>query len=175
MKGVRLRHGTPEDVPAMAALMESLPEWFTAEAVGEVRKAGATMPGLVALDRAGTLIGFLLWQPRQSECEITWIAVRRDRHRQGVGRTLMARMLELVQKAGVKHVRVATVAPTVEYEPYARTRAFYEARGFTLQEIKPGGWPDGTDRADYVLELAEQVPGRPAVESPPHNPEEGWT
>ena len=153
MSDIRLRSAAPDDVPALAALMEGLPEWFTAEAVETVRAVAGALPGIAAVDEAGAVVGFVLWEQRPGEWEICWIAVDKVRHRQGIGRLLMTRMLALAQEAGVGRIRVATVAPTEDYEPYARTRAFYEAFGFAIQEIKPAGWPDGTDRADYVLDL----------------------
>ena len=152
MKGISLRTATADDLPAMVALMESLPDWFTAEAVQKVRTVDAALPGLVAIDE-GAVVGFLLCELRETDCEIKWIAVAPSRQRQGIGKMLVARLLELMRESGAVLLRVATVAPTVDYEPYARTRAFYEACGFTLRHITPHGWPDGTDRADYVLEL----------------------
>jgi len=153
MNEIHLRPATPEDVPAMAALIASLPEWFTPQAVAQVCAEAAVQKGLVATDDAGALVGFILWDEEANQIEIKWTAVAPDRHRQGIGTALMTRFLGRAREAGAHRVRVATVAPTEDYEPYARTRAFYEAFGFAIQEIKPAGWPDGTDRADYVLDL----------------------
>jgi ribosomal protein S18 acetylase RimI-like enzyme len=48
--------------------------------------------GLVAVDD-GTVVGFLTWQPRFEEAaEITWMAVRSDRRRQGIGHALIDRL-----------------------------------------------------------------------------------
>lgn len=153
MKRILLRETTPEDAPALAALLERLPEWFTAEEVETVRAVAADLPGLAAINENDAVIGFLVWEQRLDEWEICWIAVAKELHRRGTGQMLLARMLEQVRESGVKRVRVKTVAPTVEYEPYARTRAFYEACGFRLESIQPHGWPDGTDKAEYVLDL----------------------
>lgn len=152
MTDVIVREASSEDLPAMAELMESLPEWFTKDAVEEVRGLCPASPGLVGVDEAGATAGFLLWERRGEECEIKWIAVARERHRQGIGRMLVARLLELMAAIGLHRICAATVAPTVEYDPYARTRAFYEACGFRLETVEAHGWPDGTDKALYVLE-----------------------
>ena len=153
MKGISLRTAIPHDLPAIVAIVESLPKWFTADAVQKVRTIDAHLPGLVALDE-DAVVGFLLWEQRETDCGIKWIAVAPNRHRQGIGRMLVTRLVELMRAAAVTQVRVETLAPTIEYEPYARTRAFYEACGFTLRKIEPRGWPDGSDRAEYVLELS---------------------
>ena len=154
MQDVSLRTTTAEDVPALTALLERLPEWFTAEAIETVRSAGADPPGLAAVDKDDAIVGFLLWEERPDEWEICWIAVARDLHRRGIGRMLLTHMLARVRKAGAHRVRVKTLAPTVCYVPYDRTRAFYEAVGFALQCIEPHGWPDGSDKAEYVVDLA---------------------
>ena len=133
VRSVQLRDVRSQDVAAMAALMKTLPEWFTPEAVHDLRQGAAKLPGLVATDSAGEVAGFLLWEPQGSEWQIRWIAVAKGRHRQGIGKLLMTRALELARLGVVRRVRVATVAPTVDYEPYARTRAFYEAFGFSLE------------------------------------------
>ena len=153
MKSMRLREATGEDLTALAAIMRALPEWFTAEAVEEFSATAKGWHGLVAVEDDEVRVGFLLWQRQQEVCEIKWIAVARDRQRRGIGRTLIARLVELAQATGVARLEVATVAATVEYEPYARTRAFYQACGFKLESVEPHGWPDGTDKAVYVLDM----------------------
>ena len=150
MNDIQLRDATSQDAPAMTALIASLPEWFTHEEVETVR-AVAGPPGVVALDETGRMVGFLVWEQRPDEWEICWTAVARKLHRRGVGKRMLAWMLDRAREAGIKRVRVKTVAHTTDYEPYARTRAFYEARGFRLDNIEPHGWPDGTDKATYVL------------------------
>ena len=64
MQDVSLRTTTAEDVPALTALLERLPEWFTAEAIETVRSAGADPPGLAAVDKDDAIVGFLLWEER---------------------------------------------------------------------------------------------------------------
>ena len=153
MTRIQLRQATTEDVPAMTALMVSLWEWFTPEAGEEVRAEDARLPGLLALNEDEQVVGFVLWEQRVDECEVKWIAVAREHHGQGIGKMLMAAVADRARETGASRLRVATVAPTVQYEPYARTRAFYEACGFELERTQAHGWPDGTDRGDYVLRL----------------------
>lgn len=153
MSETQLRPTTMEDVPAMTAIMEALPEWFTPQAVERVRAEDCRLPGLVAADEDGNIVGFVLWEEKPDEWEIAWVAVAREHHGRGIGRTLLAAMLDRARQAGIACLRVATVAPTVAYEPYARTRAFYERCGFRLESMQKRGWPDGTDRGDYVLQL----------------------
>ena len=142
-----------EHAQAMAALVDSLKEWFTPDVPAKVRAEAETSPGLVALDDDGALVGFLIWGQKPHEYQIEWIAVARERHRQGIGRLLVSRLVALMRDAGVMRLRVDTVAPNVDYEPYAGTRSFYEACGFSLESIEPAGWPDSTDKATYAMLL----------------------
>lgn len=153
MRDISLRDATSQDAPAMTALIASLPEWFTPDEVETVRQVVGP-PGVVALNDHGQLVGFVAWEQRQTEWEICWIAVARDLHRAGIGKRMLDWMLERARAAAVPRIRVQTVAHTTDYEPYARTRAFYETCGFELESIDPKGWPDGTDKAIYVLPLA---------------------
>jgi len=152
MSDIRYRDATPLDAPAMTALIASLPEWFTPEEVETVRQVVGP-PAVVAIGDTGEIVSFLAWEQRTHEWEICWIAVARELHRRGVGRRMVEMMLERARAAEVAYIRVQTVAPTTEYEPYARTRAFYEALGFRLESVEPKGWPDGTDKGIYYLQL----------------------
>jgi len=148
-----LRPLTTDDIEPVVELTRSLHGWFTPDCLEEVRAFCRRMPGLVAVDEAGTIFGYVLWQEGREEWEVHYLGVARELHRRGIGKILLERLLELAREKGALWLRVATVAPTEDYEPYAATRAFYEALGFTLQSMEPSGWPDGTDRADYLMEI----------------------
>ncbi len=152
MNDVQLRDATPQDAPGMTALIASLSEWFSPDEVGTVREVVGP-PGVVATASSGEIVAFLVWEARPDEWEICWIAVARDRHRQGLGKQMLAWMLERARRAGITRIRVQTVAATTDYAPYVPTRAFYEAAGFVLESIEPDGWPDGLDKAVYALAL----------------------
>ena len=152
MSGIRLREATRHDKEDMIALIASLPEWFTPDDLATAREVGGP-PGVVAVDEAGAIVGLLEWEGRPDEWEICWIAVARERHRQGLGRRMLAWMLERAAAADAQRIRVQTVADTTDYEPYVPTRAFYVANEFRLVSVEPNGWPDGMDKAVYVLRL----------------------
>jgi GNAT superfamily N-acetyltransferase len=152
MNDIHLRAASPQDAPAMTALIASLTEWFSPAEVETVREVIGP-PGVVAVDGAGTIIGFLVWEQRPDEWEICWIAVARDQHRRGLGRRMLRWTVERACREGVSRIRVQTVAATSDYEPYVGTRAFYDACGFELDSIESQGWPDGLDKGIYVLRL----------------------
>ena len=151
MMEVTLREARPEDGPAIAALVQALPQWFTPDVVEKAPADAARYPTLVAVDTHGGIIGAVVWKIESNAAEIEWLMVAPEHHRCGLGRRMMMELIARLETAGVTRLVVATLAHTIEYEPYARTRAFYEAMGFVLEHIEPAGWPDGTDKATYVL------------------------
>ena len=152
MSDVVVRPATPDDAPAMVALAAELREWFNKDVPEEVRSDCSRCAGLVA-EVDGTIVGFLLWLREADVCDIKWLAVVRERHRQGIGSLLVNGLVQSARAAGARRISVDTLAPTHDYEPYARSRAFYEARGFQLAGVEPGGFPEGSDKATYVLQL----------------------
>jgi len=53
---------------------------------------------------------------------------------------MLDRAEALLARDGVEYLQVKTLADTVEYEPYARTRAFYSACGFRPLQVFPDLW-----------------------------------
>lgn len=41
-----------------------------------------------------------------------------------------------MRKTGIREIRVETVAQQTKYEPYERTRAFYEEIGFHVENVE---------------------------------------
>jgi GNAT superfamily N-acetyltransferase len=152
MGHVALRFVSENDVSALVSLVADLPEWFHKGVPEEVRLDCARCAGLVA-EVEGAIAGFVLWVNEAEVFEIKWLAVMRERHRQGIGSLLIDGLVQTAGAAGAKRISVDTLAPTHDYEPYARSRAFYEARGFQLSRIEHGGFPEGSDKATYVLAL----------------------
>ena len=134
------------DAPACDAVVATLP-YFFGQPVGiaECASAVRSEPGLVAVDRYGTVVGFLTYRSHHPHsAEITWMAVRHDERRKGVGRVLVDALDNLLARRGVPLVFVITLGPSV-HEPgvidgYGGTRAFYERVGFIpLRELDAWG------------------------------------
>ena len=95
MIDVEVRSLAPGDADACDAIVAGLPYHFGQEQ-GRRDCAAAVRrdPGLVAL-RDGEVLGFLTFVPRFEEAaEITWMAVRNDRRRRGVGHRLVERLTD---------------------------------------------------------------------------------
>ena len=142
----------PEDAPACDAIVLTLPYHFGNEGGrAECAQAVRTQAGLVAVEN-GQVVAFLtLRRHEAASAEVTWMAVRADRRRRGLGRELIERAVDQLTREGARLLCVLTLAES-ESEPeeretdnYADTRAFYRAMGFVpLRELALESW---TDRA----------------------------
>jgi ribosomal protein S18 acetylase RimI-like enzyme len=142
------------DAPACDAIVAGLPYHFgSADGRRMCADAVRSQPGLVAtLD--GDVAGFLtLARPYPSSAEITWLAVRADVRRRGVGRALVDRAALDVAAEGRRLLLAFTVSAVGDEDGppdgYAATRAFYRGAGFVEARDVPELWAG--DRAMLVV------------------------
>ena len=112
---------------------------------------------------ARKVIGFATYHVANDEktAELSWIGMWPEFHRTGIGRALVNAIEADLAQRGVQALVVSTVASTVEYEPYARTRRFYRAIGFSNVQVDMKWYPSGDDR----LLLRKQSFKKPHVQS----------
>jgi ribosomal protein S18 acetylase RimI-like enzyme len=125
------------DADVCDAIIAGLPDWFGDEqGIADCAAAVRSHDGLVSED-AGTVAAFLTWQTvADGAAEITWMAVRAGARRRGHGRLLMEQLAVRLRSAGVRVLHVKTLSSRESYTPYAETRAFYRAMGFTeIEEL----------------------------------------
>jgi ribosomal protein S18 acetylase RimI-like enzyme len=143
-----IRRLAQADAEACDAVVLSLPYHFGHEGGrAECARAVRTQEGLVAVEE-GEVVGFLTLRrhdPRSAE--ITWMAVRADRRRRGIGRSLIERAVDDLSREGVELLSLLTVAESEPEERdsdnYADTRAFYRAVGFVpLRELALESWDE---------------------------------
>jgi len=136
-------------------LTAALPEWFgVPEANRHYAEQAAALPGFVA-EVDGRSAGLLLFKRHSMEsAEIYWMGVARAHHRHGVGSALVHALCQSIGSDGVKFLFVATLHPSVAYEPYQRTRSFYETLGFVYALAEHGALPD-TNPIAYYLKVLE--------------------
>ena len=119
------------------AVLRDLPDWFgiedaTAAYIRDVR----ALPTFAVGEDA-----FLsLKQHTPLAAEVYVMGVLPSRHRSGLGSALLAAAEDYLRERSVEYLQVKTLGPSDPYEPYARTRAFYEARGFVALEELPDLW-----------------------------------
>jgi GNAT superfamily N-acetyltransferase len=154
---IEVRALLPGDAAACDAVIRSLPYHF-GDPGGRAQCAAAvrSQRGLVAVG-GDSVSGFLTWRPWfGASCEITWIAVCQTRRARGIGTLLLEHLAGLAIREGLGVLLVTTLSDTVA-EPavadgYARTRAFYESRGFA-PVWEPQGWWSDDNQAVLMLRV----------------------
>jgi GNAT superfamily N-acetyltransferase len=131
-----------QDPCAVRAILASVPEWFgIPEANEHYVEAAAGMSSYLAVDGDDVVGVALLNEHFPLSRELHLIAVRRDRHRQGVGRLLLEAIEADLRAAGIRLLEVHTVGPSSESVDYARTREFYLAQRFVaMNELQRIDW-----------------------------------
>ena len=85
----------------------------------------------------------LLLDHNPQSVEIDLLAVPRARHRQGIGGAILEHVEDELRARRVQLLHLKTFGPSIRNEPYAATRAFYEAHGFIAMEERTDVWgPD---------------------------------
>jgi GNAT superfamily N-acetyltransferase len=146
MAAVQIRSAVAADAGAMLAVARALPGWINAGGIEQMTRDFQVHRGAVAVEGSGRGVGFITWTLAEpGSVELTWLGVVPELHRAGVGRRLVAAIAETCRAEGIYAIHVSTLADTVAYEPYARTRSFYRALGFADYRVDPGSY-DGDDR-----------------------------
>jgi GNAT superfamily N-acetyltransferase len=117
----------------LETLTKRLPPWFAqGEANRHYAEQAEILEAWVArIDRRAA--GLLLLKRHSAvSAEIYWLGVDPDHHRQGIGKALIGTVERLLRDEKVRFLFVMTLHPEDPYEPYRRTRAFYERIGFEL-------------------------------------------
>jgi ribosomal protein S18 acetylase RimI-like enzyme len=126
-----------EDPAACRRLLEALtarlPEWFAqAESNRHYAEQAELLEGWTARVEGSARALLLLKKHSAVGAEIYWLAVDPDHHRRGIGQALIAAVEGRLRQDRLKYLFVTTLHPDDPYEPYRRTRAFYERLGFEL-------------------------------------------
>ena len=139
-----IRKYVTTDLEQLIEIAKTLPEWFTAGGIKHMSIDLRFQHGFVALN-GSRIVGFLSFFVNESVAQIGWMGILSEFHRQGIGQKLVGKLISELKKAGIRKLRVNTLGDSVEYEPYARTRAFYRRIGFKdFQRIKQDNpeWPE---------------------------------
>jgi GNAT superfamily N-acetyltransferase len=123
------------------AVLRSLPAWFGIEEALLGYVADTTRLPTFAVRREGGLEGFVTLREHFPKAwEVHCMAVRADARRLGHGRRLLEHAEAWLVARDVEVLQVKTIAMTKDHRPYAETREYYYAMGFTPLEIFPALW-----------------------------------
>jgi coenzyme F420-0:L-glutamate ligase/coenzyme F420-1:gamma-L-glutamate ligase len=122
-------------------VLRDLPAWFGIEdATRKYIEDAAALPTFVVEPDAGFLC---VKQHTPQAAEVYVMGVRRERHRRGIGRALVAEAEHWCRIHGIRYLQVKTLGPS-RPDPggYDLTRAFYDAMGFVRLEELHGLWDE---------------------------------
>ena len=153
MAEIRQISGEGEKAEIARRILEALPEWFgIPEAREEYIRGSSGMPFFAAFEQKAP-VGFLyLSQTGKDTVELAVICVRREYHRQGIGRALVAAAKKDALQRGYSFLQVKTVQMG-RYEDYDKTNLFYGALGFKEFEVFPTLWGERNPCQIYVMAL----------------------
>lgn len=117
------------------AILAELPDWFgIPQSNAHYERFAEAGPAWLAI-ADGEAVGVMLLKPHfDTAVEVYLLAVRKSRHRAGIGRALIGRAEAFATAKRARFLTVKTRGPSKPYEPYERTRAFYQAMGFVALE-----------------------------------------
>jgi ribosomal protein S18 acetylase RimI-like enzyme len=113
-----------------------------------VRGAAGNTYSVVGAQVDGDLVGWICWGPTPCTLgtyDLYWMAVAPEAQANGIGKALLEEMERRL--AGVARLIVIETAGRLDYAP---TRAFYQARGFTLAATVPDFYAPGDDQVVFV-------------------------
>ena len=134
-------------------VLEALPEWFGIEQAREEYISDSTGQMLFASIHDEQPVGFLCLKPTgRDTVELAVMGVRKEYHRQGIGRALVKSACQMAKKQGFSFMQVKTVQMG-HYPEYDATNRFYQSLGFKEFEVFPTLLDEWNPYQIYVMFL----------------------
>lgn len=152
---MNLREGNEEDIEDCLGIAYGLEEYFTEDALENMKKDLKDHQFFVVEEENETA-GFISLNIKNEDCaDISWLAVKKDNRGSGYGKELILHSEEYLREKGIQILEVKTLSEDADYEPYEKTRRFYEKMEFVhLETIETyPGWDEGNPCSIYVKPL----------------------
>lgn len=134
-------------------VLEALPEWFGIEQAREEYISDSTGQMFFASIHDEQPVGFLCLKPTgRDTVELAVMGVRKEYHRQGIGRALVKSACQMAKKQGFSFMQVKTVQMGY-YPEYDATNRFYQSLGFKEFEVFPTLLDEWNPYQIYVMFL----------------------
>lgn len=134
-------------------ILEALPEWFGIPEAREEYISDSEKQLFFAAVEEGRPVGFIcLKETGKDTAELAVMGVRKEFHRQGIGRELFAAAKKCAAGEGYSFLQVKTVQMG-HYKEYDDTNRFYISLGFKELEVFPTLWDEWNPCQIYVMSL----------------------
>jgi ribosomal protein S18 acetylase RimI-like enzyme len=132
---VTLTRFEPRWLEECRTLLRGLSDWFGSAAVAAYGEDLSRYPSWVATSSEAPAPGLAgcvtVRAPEPSAFEVHLLAVAKELHARGVGSALLDVAERFARRCGARFLQVKTLGPSSGDVFYARSQAFYEARGYT--------------------------------------------
>ena len=134
-------------------VLEALRDWFEVDESREKYITESSEQIFLAAEEDGDYVGFLcLKETGKETVELAVMGVRKEYHRNGLGRKLFEEAKKIAKEEGYLFMQVKTVQMGV-YEDYDITNHFYLSCGFKEFEVIKEIWGDDNPCQIYVMSL----------------------
>ncbi len=150
---VRLIESESRKKWACREVLEALPDWFgNRDSLEEYVENCGRLPLWAELGQGGAQ-GFIAFRPTSRYAgEIYVMGVKRECHRQGLGRALFQELYQYAKENGFRFLTVKTVEMG-RYPDYDQTNRFYQALGFMELECIPELWDEANPCQIYIMDV----------------------
>ncbi len=118
----------------MVAVAQALPEWFDEGARTRAIPVDLRFQDGFVAEEGGRLLGFITLYVAEGRVNIGWMGVLPEQQGQGIGKRLIEAAEDYCRERGISELATYTLGDSVAYAPYAATRGFYFAQGFTIYQ-----------------------------------------
>ncbi|HHT50023.1 MAG TPA: GNAT family N-acetyltransferase [Eubacteriaceae bacterium] len=123
------------------SILESIPNWFgIQESTQEYISESSNLPFFAAIDETKPLGFISIKENNQYTAEIYVMGVLPNCHNQGIGTSLLNRVLQWAREKGYEFLQVKTLDESHPDVYYEKTRKFYTSVGFKPLECFPELW-----------------------------------
>lgn len=142
-ENITIREAVEKDQAEILKIAADLSSWFDNDAITRAIPTDLKFHKIIVAEAENKIAGFLSYSTYEGHVFISWLGVEKSRQGDGIGTKLIKHLEDELLGMGINKLKVETLADTIEYEPYVKTRAFYEKMGFTKGEIKAITSTDG--------------------------------
>ena len=152
---ITIRKATDQDRDAILEIAARLHDWFDQDAVTRAIPTDLYFHKTIVAEINNRLAGFLTYSTHEGHVYIGWLGVDESLQRSGIGTQLIKYLEKELLILGIRELKVETLSDKIDYEPYVRTRAFYEKDGFIKGETRSVISADGEEleMVTYVKNL----------------------